>query len=64
MLMRRGLALVFPVINGEFKKKKKNLSSCEVGIVCPAVERGAKSFLLIAAEMAPGNVEEMGNDGH
>lgn len=36
----------------------KKLSSCEVGIVCPAVERGAKSFLLIAAEMAPGNVEE------
>lgn len=55
---------MFPVINGEFKKKKKNLSSCEVGIVCPAVGRGAKSFLLIAAEMAPGNVEEMGNDGH
>lgn len=54
---------MFPVINGEFKKKK-DLSSCEVGVVRPAVERGAKSFLLTAAEMAPGNVEEMCNDGH
>lgn len=38
--------------------------SSEVGMVSPAVETEAKSFLLIAAEVASGIVEEQCNDCH
>lgn len=50
----------FPVINGEFLKNL--LVPVKLAYGAQLLRSGVRSFLLIAAEMALGNMEELCND--
>lgn len=57
-----GQCFGFPVINGEFLKNL--LAPVKLAYRAQLLRRGARPFLLTAAEMASGNVAELCNDCH